>query len=108
VVSEEAKKLIDNLPEEELRLEVNKAHRSRFQGDNFSYVQSRLQNLERDERAAQHGAEVAALTEANEIAQKANELAVKANATATNAWRASIFSVIAALVAVIVSMCGKA
>jgi anti-sigma-K factor RskA len=104
MISEEAKTAIDALSKDELRLEVNKANRSRFQGDKFAYVQSRLQRLEEAAQTDQHRAELAATTEANQIARQANAIATEANAISKKAWRISVLSAVIAIVAVVVSM----
>lgn len=69
MASDEARKIIDALSKEDLRIEVTKGYRSRFQGDNFAYAQARFHQIEEGERAAQHQAELDAATEANEIAR---------------------------------------
>ena len=107
MLSEESKNTIDALPKDDLVLEVNKGRRSRFQGDNFAYVQSRLQQLEGDDKTSQLKAELDVANETNSIARDANKIAGEANLTAKKAWRASLLSVVVAVVAIVVSMCTK-
>jgi len=52
-ISEESKRAIDALSEEELLLEVNLGNRSRFQRERFAYVKTRLKTLE-DLKSASH------------------------------------------------------
>lgn len=107
MISDKTKQTIDALPKEELRLEVVKGNRSRFQQDNFAYAESRLKQLDEEDQIAQHKAQLKIAVDANEIAKHANALAVEANTTAKNAWRAAIFSVIVALLTIVVTMCSN-
>src|ERR1041385_456469 len=47
MISDEARKTIDGLSWEELVNEINRANRSRFQGDSYAYLKTRLYVLER-------------------------------------------------------------
>jgi len=104
MISDEAKAAIDVLPKDELRVEVNRGNRSRFQGDKFAYAQSRLQQLDSTEQAEHHRAELAAATDANQIARQANVIATEANAIAQKAWRLSVLSAVIAIVAIVVAI----
>ena len=67
MMSEGAKRAIDELSKDNLRLEVEKRHRSRYQGDNFAYAQTRLKQLEEEDQTGQHQAQLAVAADANEI-----------------------------------------
>ena len=107
VLSKKSKATIDALPKEELVLEVGKANLSRFQGEKFAYLKSRLSQIEDSEEIEQHKAELDQAYEANKISRDANRIAEGANNTAKKAWRASLLSAVVAIVAIIVSMCGR-
>lgn len=53
VISDETKTTIDALTKDELRQEINRKNQSRFQRDNYAYLQTRLAALEEQERAIQ-------------------------------------------------------
>ena len=59
VVSDDTRKTIDALSKEELRQEINKKSRSRFQRDKYAYLRTRLASLEEQELQAQRQEEVA-------------------------------------------------
>ena len=107
MVSENAKRTIDGLSKEDLRLEVEKSNRSRFQHDNFAYAQARLKKLEEEGQTAQQQAQLATSEDANEIARAANVIALEAVTVAKNAWRIAVFSVIVALLSITVTMCSR-
>jgi hypothetical protein len=100
VLSDESKQAIDALSKDDLLLEVNKGHSSRFQGEKFAYLQSRLQRIQESENTAQHEAEI-------DVGVEANNIARDANATANKALRLSKLSIIVAVVAIIVAMWAK-
>ncbi len=104
MLSDDSKKVIDSLSKEELRLDVNKGRRSRFQGDIFAYAKSRLQQIEDGEASAQRDADQDLASEANKISREANSIAESANKTSSMALRVSIIAVVVALVAILVSM----
>jgi hypothetical protein len=97
VISAEAKAAIDALSRDDLRMEVEKGHRSRFQGDKYAYAKHRLAQLQEVEERGDVDREHALLEEANRIAHDANERAKFAN-------RIAIASVIVAVIAVIISI----
>lgn len=107
MVSENAKRAIDELSKDDLRLEVERSNRSRFQGGNFAYVRSRLKQLEEEDQTGQHLAQLAVAADANEIARAANIIALEAISVAKKAWRAAVFSVIVSLLAIVVTMYSK-
>lgn len=83
MVSEEAKRRIDDLTGNELRLEINRKNRSTFQGDNYAYLTTRLAIIEQENQAenrqqdiAYKEAELTLATEANQISHKANRLSI--------------------------------
>lgn len=53
MISDDSKAVIDTLSKEELRNEINRENRSRFQGDKYSYLQTRLAALEEQEKSAE-------------------------------------------------------
>lgn len=53
MISDETKATIDALPKDELVFEINKRNRSRFQGDKFAYLETRLAALADEERKSQ-------------------------------------------------------
>ena len=72
MVSNETRQLIDNMSREELLGEINRQNRSRFQGDNYAYLKTRLAVLDAQDEA-QHK------QQALELAVAANRIAVDAN-----------------------------
>ena len=97
MISPEAKATIDALSRDELRVEVEKGHRSRFQRDNYGYVKSRLAQLDEAQANQQINREHALLEEANRIARKANARVSFAN-------RVAVVSLIVAIVSVLVAI----
>lgn len=73
MVSQEAHALIDPMTREELLEEINRQNRSRFQGDNYAYLKTRLAVLDEEEKA-RHDEQLLKLAEdANRISGEANE-----------------------------------
>jgi phage host-nuclease inhibitor protein Gam len=107
MVSENAKRKIDELSKEDLRLEVEKGTRSSFQRDSFAYAKARLKKLEEEGQNAQQQAQLDIAADANEIAKEANVIALDAVTVAKNAWRIAVFSVIVALLSITVTMCSR-
>lgn len=103
MVSENAKRTIDELSKEDLRLEVEKGTRSSFQRDSFAYAKARLKQLEEEGQNAQQQAQLDIAADANEIAKEANVIALDAVTVAKNAWRIAVFSVIVALLSITVN-----
>lgn len=104
MLSEQSKQAIDALPKEDLIQEIHRGNRSRFQGDNHAYLQTRLDMLEQQEQAEKKREEIGVGKEANELAKEANSIAREANTTASKAYRVSIFSVLVALVAALIAL----
>jgi anti-sigma-K factor RskA len=103
MLSDTAKVEIDNMSREELTLELNKGNRSRFQRDNFAYLQTRLSELNKQENTEHSKAQLSLAEEANHIAREANNQSRTANATSAKAYRMATLSAIVALLAVIVA-----
>lgn len=99
MIPPEAKATIDALPRDELRIEVEKGNRSRFQRDNFAYAKSRLAELNEAEAARHVDREHALMEEANRIARDANRRATWANWIAT---AAVIVAVVSAVISIVV------
>lgn len=96
MVSDETKRTIDALSKNELREEIEKGNRSRFQGDKFSYAKARLAELEEKERTGERAQDLTHREEELSLAREANEISKKANCFSKVAiW----VSVIAALIA---------
>lgn len=102
--SEQSRQAIDALSKEDLIQEIHRGNRSRFQGDNYAYLQTRLTVLKQQEQAEQKKEEIGVGKEANELAKEANDIAREANITASKAYRTSIFSVLVALVAALIAL----
>lgn len=100
MVSEQAKTAIDGLSKDELRVEVNKAYRSRFQGDNYAYARGRLEQLEEEQEAKYVQAQL-------DVAAEANKIAKEAIGVANRSWRMAALSALVAIVAIVVAMCSK-
>ncbi len=79
MLSDKAKKTIDALSREELREEIDKKNRSRFQGDKYAYLQTRLATLEQLEQNEQRQEDVAHKHEELFLAKDANKISRKAN-----------------------------
>lgn len=103
MISNSAQAEIDKMSREELTLELNKGSRSRFQRDNFAYLQARLSELEQREEADYSKAQLSLAEKANVIARESNELSRTANATSEKAHRMATISTLVALLAVIVA-----
>ena len=97
MTSPEAKTAIDALSRNELRVEVEKGHRSRFQRDNHAYAKSRLAELDEAEANRHVDREHELMEEANRIAREANRRAIRSN------WIA-IASVIVAVASAVITV----
>ncbi len=96
MLSDETKKTIDALSKDELRQEINKGNRSRFQGDKFAYLQTRQAAIEEQEQHEIRREDVTHKTEEITLAREANNLSHKANKLSRIAI---VVSVLAALIA---------
>ncbi|WP_422622138.1 hypothetical protein [Rhodoferax ferrireducens] len=71
--------------------------RSRFQGDNYGYVLTRLALVK------QHAADEYQVKQLH-LAQEANDIAKSANATSAKAYRMAVFSVLIAVVTLLATV----
>ena len=94
MISDSAKQMIDGLSLEELLHEVMRENRSRFQGDNYDYLVTRLAVVKQCASDEYQGKQL-------DLAQEANKIAKAANATSSMAYRMAAFSVMVAIVALI-------
>ena len=97
MISEQAKAEIDALPKEELRLEINKKNRSRFQKDKYAYAQTRLETLEQKHQEEQFQRGVSQKEKELSIAQEANRLSHRANIISMASIGISIIAVLIAI-----------
>jgi len=97
MLSEEAKKEIDALSKEELRQEINKKNRSRFQRDNYAYLETRLETLEQQDQEEKRQQDVDQKQEELSLAWEANQLSHKANNLSKIAIGVSIIAALIAL-----------
>lgn len=104
MVSSETRVLIDGMPKEKLLEEINKQTRSRFQRDNYAYLKTRLELIDKQEESNLQGQQLALAQDANRIAVKANQIACVSNVTSSKAYRMSVFSVVVAIVAVLIAL----
>jgi len=103
MVSQEARALIDRMTQEELLEEFNRQNRSRFQGDNYAYLKTRLSILEEEEEKNHHERLIKLAEDANRISGESNEIARGASSTANKAYRLAALSVVVALLSVLVA-----
>ena len=89
-MSGESRAVVDGLSKEEFILEVNEGSRSRFQGDTFACLKTRLDRLKDQERSSDNERELEIDSEANRIARAANDIAERANQTSTKAYRMAV------------------
>ena len=73
---ENTKAKIDAMSEGELRLEVNKGRTSRFQGEKFTYLKTRLENISQQDQKIQRQEDVIFKKDELSIARKANKLSM--------------------------------
>lgn len=104
MLSDEAKKTINALSKDELRQEINKGHRSRFQGDKLAYLQTRYATIEEQEQHEIRQEDVAHETEEITLAREANNLSHKANKLSKIAIVVSILAAIIALGVLVVDI----
>jgi len=101
MVSEEAKRRIDALSNDELRLEINRKNRSTFQGDNYAYLITRLAVTEQENQAEHRQQDIAYKEEELTLAKEANEISHKANRLSKIAISVSIIAALIALAALL-------
>ncbi len=101
MLSDEAKKTIDALSKEELRLEIDRGNRSRFQDDKFAYLKTRYASIEENEQQEIRQEDVAHKTKELGLAQEANLLSRNANKLSKIAITVSVVAAIVAIGALI-------
>lgn len=104
VLSENSKNAIASLSKEELLLEINKGSGSRFQGEKYSYLKTRLAQIESEEQSILQQEERAHRAESISVARKANELSNQANRLSKWALFVAIVAAIAAIAPFVISM----
>jgi hypothetical protein len=104
MISDDARRTIDNLSREELVNEINRQNRSRFQCDNHAYLKTRLAVIDEKQRVQGEERQLSLAEEANRIATEANHIAKGAAATSGKAYHMSVLAVLAALLAVVVTV----
>ena len=97
MLSDDAKRTIDALSNDELNLEINKERRSRFQGDNYAYLKTRLANVEQDKQAQLRQQDIAHKEEELTLAKEANQISHSANRLSKIAISVSITAALIAL-----------
>lgn len=102
-MTEKSREAIDRLTKDEIREEIAKGPRSRFQRDNAAYLHVRLAQMEDQERAAQQADEARRHEREIETAEEANRIAAGANRLSK--WALG-FSGIAIVVSIIASCSG--
>ncbi len=101
MLSDEAKRAIDALSIDELQLEINKNNRSRFQGDNYAYLKTRLVIAEQKKQAEHRQQDIAHKEEELTLAMEANQISHKANTFSKIAISTSIIAALIALAALL-------
>ena len=96
MIDEKTKRNIDNLSKDEIRLEINKKNRSRFQNDGYAYLVTRMAALDDEERATANQQESKFQSETLAVAKEANEISRGAN-------RLSAFAIVISILAIIIA-----
>ena len=104
MLAEDTKKTIDALPKDELVQEINKKNRSRFQGDKYAYLQSRLAAIEQQDQQAIRQEDVTHKNEELSLAREANQLSHKANKFSKIAIAVSVIAALIAIGALIIDV----
>ena len=97
MISDATRAEIDHMSRQDLLLEVNKGRESRFQRENFAYLRTRLESLDKGAEDAFQGAQIAHASDSNSIARESNR-------TAKLALIVSIVSAVVALLALLLSL----
>jgi hypothetical protein len=103
MLSDEAKKTIDDLSLEQILQEINKGSGSRFQGDKFAYLETRRTLLEQEKDYQRTQQQFSLDAESNQIAKEANKISSKA-------YRMAVLSVVISILAIsfaLLSQCTK-
>jgi hypothetical protein len=69
MITPEVRAEVDTLSRHDLRLEVEKGRRSRFQGDKYAYAKTRLAQLDEQEASQKAEKDRAPVIEANKLAR---------------------------------------
>jgi hypothetical protein len=93
-ITDDSKQAIDLLSLDELRAEVIKGNKSRFQGEKHDYAIARLAQLQEEKRDKQRAEDTASESEKINIAKEANDISRKANKLSKWALGVSIAAVI--------------
>lgn len=93
----EAKQEIDSLSLEELRAEVLKQNKSRFQGAKYDHALARFAQLQEEKRDAQRAEDTASESEKINIAKEANRISREANKFSKLAIWISVFALLISL-----------
>ncbi len=104
MLSDDTKKIIDALSKDELQQEINKGNRSRFQRDNFAYLNTCLAAIEQQEQNEIRQEDVGHKREEISLAREANQLSHKANNLSKIAIAISILAAVTALGALIANL----
>jgi hypothetical protein len=97
MTSDETERMIDALSKDELIQEIHTGRGSRFQGDNYAYLQTRLAALEEQERAEHRQQDVGHKEENLALAREANQISHKANRLSKIAITVSVGAVLITL-----------
>ncbi|MBI4489834.1 MAG: hypothetical protein HY694_12165 [Deltaproteobacteria bacterium] len=97
MLTDDTRRAIDALSKDELLQEINKGTRSRFQGDKFAYLHTRLEAIKEEEQRGIRQEDLAHKTQELDLAREANQLSYKANKLSKIAIVVSVVSVIIAL-----------
>ena len=82
MLDEQSRRTIDKLSRSELVHEINRGRQSKFQGDKFDYLKTRLALVEQEEHQHEIQQQLGLDAEGNQVAREANQIARSANATA--------------------------
>jgi|CXWL01.1.fsa_nt_gi hypothetical protein len=107
MVSDETQQLINNMSREELLDEINKENRSRFQGENYSYLKTRFAILETQDETQHKQRALELAVAANRLAAEANEISSSASTTAKQSYRMSALAVVVALASAFIALASQ-
>lgn len=97
-MTDKSREAIDGLTKDEIREEIAKGPRSRFQRDTAAYLHVRLAQIEDQERAAQQADEARRHEREIETAEEANRIASGANRLSKLALGISVVAVFVSLI----------
>lgn len=105
MLKDDTRRTIDALSKDELLQEINRGTRSRFQRENFAYLQTRLSAIKEEEQHEVRQEDSAHKTQELALAREANQLSHKANRLSKVAIVVSVVSALIALGALIIGAC---